>query len=912
MTQENQYKGARWVHCDFHLHSPGSYGFKFPSGLSPKNSQKIIDEYIKQLKIQGIEIAALTDYQQIRNEWYIPLRDAAQQEGIYIYPGVELSFGGETSGKHGLHILAIFPYDIDPADINRAIDKLLDDDSSEPLISNKGEHRDLKPKGALSDSLLNFRQKHDCIFIFAHPNDSNGLFRSYRPPEAAELLAKILPEAIESFYKDDRQRLESTSNIQRVLLQRIANIENSDNHRIDEIGTKNNSGTPRRTYLKLSVLDDFRAIRMALRDNELLVKVGNKPTAEYTQITHLFIEGNGFLGGAEVNFSPDLNVLIGGRGVGKSAILEMIRYALDLRFYSDDKYSEGLIKHALGESGRVVIKIIKKIGTGVERHYQIQRTCGESPLVLENEKVINLPPRNLLSGESIPLFFGQKEMYSITQNSNFRQNLLDDLIGSEMQQLKQKIEEVKKELERNAHDIQDNEKEIQNREETEKRIREIDHEIQLYKNYGIVEKLERETELTKDEQRLVQTINSTRGIKEQLLDLQKQLDDSWQRLNNNLEHAISDLKDILREAQQEIANLQKNINALLNQVDQKITDSLSNLQKLLDRWKQLKRPLENELEETRQKIQKELGYSSLTPDKLITLTKEKQDLTFNLEHMKEIEKKIINLKEQRQQLLTNLQEIRRKIFELRKKKAAEISKDLDNRVIVNVEFGGQRGEFAELLAKFFNRSGLEKENYNLLAKNVWSGSDLAVLIREGEETLKEKIGLSIARTRQLINFINQDESRLFDLELLFPEDNVEVELKVNNLFLTLEKLSAGQRATAMLLILLSQINRILVIDQPEDDLDNRFVFEDVVQVLRTQKGHRQLIVATHNPNIPVLGHAEMVIGLEAQDNRAIIPIQGGIDQSKVQDIVRKVMEGGEEAFRRRAEKYGMEIHQGNG
>jgi tRNA pseudouridine(55) synthase len=142
--------------------------------------------------------------------------------------------------------------------------------------------------------------------------------------------------------------------------------------------------------------------------------------------------------------------------------------------------------------------------------------------------------------------------------------------------------------------------------------------------------------------------------------------------------------------------------------------------------------------------------------------------------------------------------------------------------------------------------------------------------------------------------------------------NVEVELKVNNLFLTLEKLSAGQRATAMLLILLSQINRILVIDQPEDDLDNRFVFEDVVQVLRTQKGHRQLIVATHNPNIPVLGHAEMVIGLEAQDNRAIIPIQGGIDQSKVQDIVRKVMEGGEEAFRRRAEKYGMEIHQGNG
>ena len=108
----------------------------------------------------------------------------------------------------------------------------------------------------------------------------------------------------------------------------------------------------------------------------------------------------------------------------------------------------------------------------------------------------------------------------------------------------------------------------------------------------------------------------------------------------------------------------------------------------------------------------------------------------------------------------------------------------------------------------------------------------------------------------------------------------------------------------MLLLLLVQSDRILIIDQPEDDLDNRFIYDDIVRILRDQKGRRQIITATHNPNIPVLGDAELIIALGVQESRGMILDQGAIEKKGIQEIVKSIMEGGEEAFQRRAQKYG--------
>jgi hypothetical protein len=117
-------------------------------------------------------------------------------------------------------------------------------------------------------------------------------------------------------------------------------------------------------------------------------------------------------------------------------------------------------------------------------------------------------------------------------------------------------------------------------------------------------------------------------------------------------------------------------------------------------------------------------------------------------------------------------------------------------------------------------------------------------------------------------------------------------------------------------ILLQESNMPLIIDQPEDDLDNRFIYDEVVQLLRRRRGQRQIIVATHNANVPVGGDAEMIVALDTKEQndtntgpngnlRCDIVAQGFIDNVGVRSQVALILEGGEEALKRRYEKYGF-------
>ena len=127
----------------------------------------------------------------------------------------------------------------------------------------------------------------------------------------------------------------------------------------------------------------------------------------------------------------------------------------------------------------------------------------------------------------------------------------------------------------------------------------------------------------------------------------------------------------------------------------------------------------------------------------------------------------------------------------------------------------------------------------------------------------------------------------------------------------LEELSTGQKATAVLLLLLLESDAPLIVDQPEDDLDNRFITEGVVPRMREEKQRRQFVFSTHNANIPVLGDAELIVGLtasgEADGGRARIAPDhvGSIDARPVRELVEEILEGGKEAFERRRRKYGF-------
>ena len=115
--------------------------------------------------------------------------------------------------------------------------------------------------------------------------------------------------------------------------------------------------------------------------------------------------------------------------------------------------------------------------------------------------------------------------------------------------------------------------------------------------------------------------------------------------------------------------------------------------------------------------------------------------------------------------------------------------------------------------------------------------------------------------------------------------------------------SLGQRASALILFVLSQQeNDVLSIDQPEDDLDNQTIYEDVIKLIRSLKPKTQFIFATHNANFPVLGDAEQIISCSYSDD-TVHTISGSIDCPQLQKQIVDIMEGGKEAFEQRRRRY---------
>ncbi len=150
-------------------------------------------------------------------------------------------------------------------------------------------------------------------------------------------------------------------------------------------------------------------------------------------------------------------------------------------------------------------------------------------------------------------------------------------------------------------------------------------------------------------------------------------------------------------------------------------------------------------------------------------------------------------------------------------------------------------------------------------------------------------------------------SRRRELDILRCPDRYLLELRMDNgSYRRLDTLSGGQRVSVLLSLLLeTRGSSPLVIDQPEDELDNRFLFETVLPALKKLKGRRQVVLATHNANIVVNGDADMVIQLEATANRGRVALAGAIEEPAVRDAIVRTVDGGEEAFRLRRHKYGF-------
>jgi hypothetical protein len=298
--------------------------------------------------------------------------------------------------------------------------------------------------------------------------------------------------------------------------------------------------------------------------------------------------------------------------------------------------------------------------------------------------------------------------------------------------------------------------------------------------------------------------------------------------------------------------------------------------------------------------QRELTESLRAED---TLRQEIEVLTAVETKRNELRAKRDALLARRAELRELLEAIADRIYELRVRQIAAINLEFEGLVLLTLQQGGSsrvhRVAIENLLegSRLRNQADVARE----LSEHV-PASDLVDIVEAGDaQRLASLLDRDAAQMTRLIGHVI-DKVDLYELEGTGLDDWLEITLYVDDVAKPLSQLSKGQMATALLPLILREGAGPVIFDQPEDDLDNAFIFRMLVPRIRALKQRRQLIFVTHNANIPVLGDAERVVVMSMESaTRASGPMAGSVDDMRVHIL--QLLEGGPDAFRRRGDRY---------
>lgn len=899
--------GATWLCIDLHLHTPGVPSFALPPGVNVNSSsdrQRVADEYVKRLAEARIDVAAITDYQGVRVAWFNPIRERATRVGIVALPGAEMSIG--SGAGRGLHLLLVCDPDTDPARIAEAI--RYQGVSPAPLFADEARaaHQDLSLRGSLRDALKSLREQLGCVVVGAHAMENNGVLKVLGVEQTAELIRDGLIDAIDHC-ENARDRLRSTGVLTPDQLDSLACTLSGDPKSLEELGAKTLSDRRRRlTWIKLSKVD-ADALRLALHDPQTRVLTRPPEPVHHPRICAMEVEG-GFLDQIKIRFSDDLTTLIGGRGAGKSAILETLRYGLGGEPFSDQSERMSLISNALQSGGQVRL-VLERPGPE-EQRYEVTRVLGQRPRVtdLKTGIALDVQPLEVFGPGSSPVILLQREIQAVARDDGFRRRLLDEIIGDEARSADAAVWRLLEELHRNARGVEEIDRQLTMRDEYVDQLNKLNVDIAYYEQQGVAEKLERHSRFGSDKARLDTATQSLAGGQREFEEGTHRLDSGLAAARAELLGANSEQAAALTELADAIASVHARLTATAEGVGSEVRALLHRLDDARERWPLLVAGLEDDL----RRVQRELGSGPMDAKRYVDSVSQRTALQPIVASMTRLEDEKTRLADARQELLRQLQDQRRRGFILRRSAAEEVNRVLAGRLGMSVTYlGDTRGFEAQLQAMLRGSRVTTDAVHAIASTDSIDGAELVHTVQQGAVTVSKRFQISETMAQRLVSWLTDEPARTRDVEVLAPEDRVEIALTVEDgATRDLAQLSSGQKATALLLLLFAQGRRPLILDQPEDDLDNRFVYDDVVALLRAEKGvtdparRRQIIVATHNANIPVNGDAELVLSLADEGGRCQIRTRASIDDPVVRDEIRTVLEGGAEAFRRRAEKYG--------
>jgi ABC-type lipoprotein export system ATPase subunit/histidinol phosphatase-like PHP family hydrolase len=878
--------GAKFIRADLHIHSfgdDGSYDVK-DERMTPA---AIVDAAIA----AGLSIISITDHNEINN-CRAAIEYASNKE-ILVLPGVEVS---TTQG----HLLAYFP---DFASLRKFYGRLTISDDKERCAQGIFECLELIAQFGGFGVLAHIELSSGFEEVIGRFNEVMEEILCHPALLALEISLK---EAVNRYTPADEspeRRKIAAERCRRLGLGEdsvLPKIMSSDSHALDKLG-RNAANERKLTRFKLDELS-FNALRIALFAHESRVRLESYVPERVPNFIGLTIKG-GVLDGAVIRFSKNLNCVIGGRGTGKSTLLESIREAAghdsNAPVVDSEVWPDEIALLYEDETGGIVEFRREK------NYYAYNNTDPEEGI------------------SSVPLaIWGQGDVSEVVKNCDEDPaallKFLDDFI--DIGELKAADEELVLLLRENRTRLSKLRADVGGIPDTAAQIKNLEAKVKRLEEDKVGELVKYQTALITERnlrEGLVEEIRSlVENYKEALSE--KGMFDSFREMSDERIFVGKEQFTSLRLLVDEFSQVLTNTNFELNE----------SLREIVEKMREQVRIWKGREAETQKKIDEQKAHLEAQgiPFDIGRINQIAVDLGSCKERLKRLQASASELKDEerkRTDLVAERKKLRQEIYKRRHLFALEINNNLRNAVdglLVKCKYkeGCFSYEFEQQLKGVMGWRTTSVKRAALIASAI---SPLAFVdgVKRGDLSVLAEIideeGRRVFSDSDIGEIINEFSSdfKFEDVESLAYEDRPSINVtrviddpvkgRIHKTRL-ISQLSMGQQQSILLAILIqSKSMTPLLIDQPEDNLDGEFIYKTVVSNLKKIKEARQVVVVTHNANIAVLGDAELIIPLKSNGVKSQVFERGSIDRTATIDQCCEILEGGRQAFARRRDIY---------
>lgn len=907
MSAGTLHYGAKWWRFDFHTHSPASddYGSGPDQATLKARSPR---EWLLDCMVAGLDCVAITDHNS--GKWIDPLRaelallDAERPAGyrpLTLFPGVEISVNG------GIHILGIFG----PEATSDTITGLLSTCGFRGSHGNTDECTEKSCAAVIEDIVL-----LGGLPILAHADTASGLF--------VEQSGVTLKQSLRA---DGLLAMELVNHafvpppIYSALNLKLAVVVGSDSHRPAQVGR-------RFTWVKMET-PALEALRLALHDGEDGVKHLSLSNGDPNDIGSRFhlrklvVSKGQKVGNGQplsVELSPWLTTLIGGRGSGKSSVLDLLRIVLartdgmppqvTREFDSFNQIPKGRAESGMLRAETAIRLEVVKDGRDIALCWRSDGTRTQEELDANGVWVVSGDVGDIAKRFPVRLF-SQKQLYEMTQQPDVLLELIDARWDRRAWQHTR--ETHLDEWLTNRREIRQAAADIAEIAQTRADLEDVAAKIRIFDNSG---------------HRGILNEYQAAQLTKQALDLKGA---ALRAAAETLRQALSQLPDVEIDAElglaldtpsaaalnvvlTEYSNVKSSAEAVhstLASLGERWTAALGGLP-----WNETLAAATDKYEALKDQLASAggadiSGYSGLV--------EQRANLEAKVRTLAERESALAKLREDGERIAVQLDEHERLLRTERKRIIADWGRNATGEHIrVSLIDMGNREHAERELRQMIRKPGEEFANdlYRAGEDGVATGM-LAELTERGEmparwaklktfrerlltATYDEPLELDRRFARHLEQLRSNSPEDLDRFAVWTPEDRLKLELvRRDGGVESIESGSAGQRTAGLLGLILRLDDSPLVIDQPEDDLETRLISTLVVSGLRTLKQNQQVIVVTHNPNIPVNGAAEQIVEMQFEKGQIRTGSMGALQRKEIRQAVCEVMEGGKDALDKR-------------